>query len=141
MSAVLVLILRILLAIALYAFLAFVLYTLWQEIRLSGFLASGKKIPAITIANADEPGEGLVFNQPEVIIGRDAACEYTITDETVSARHARLSFHHNQWWIEDLKSTNGSFLNEEPLETPTVILSGDSIRCGKVDLTVTIKQD
>ena len=43
-----------------------------------------------------------------------------------------------QWWLEDLKSTNGTFLNEEKLDTPTVIVTGDEIRCGQVPVRVQI---
>ena len=72
------------------------------------------------------------------LLGRDPVCDFQIKNETVSARHARLSYHHKQWWIEDLNSTNGTFLNEEPLYTATVIVSGDEIRCGQVDILVSI---
>jgi pSer/pThr/pTyr-binding forkhead associated (FHA) protein len=57
----------------------------------------------------------------------------------VSARHARLTFHHHQWWVDDLQSTNGTKLNDEPLRIPTVVANGDTIKCGQVDLTVIIK--
>jgi pSer/pThr/pTyr-binding forkhead associated (FHA) protein len=52
--------------------------------------------------------------------------------------HARLSYQNNQWWIEDLNSTNGSFLNNERIDTSTVIVDGDILQCG--DILITINQ-
>jgi pSer/pThr/pTyr-binding forkhead associated (FHA) protein len=139
MSAVVVLIIRILLALSLYAFLGWALYTLWRELQLSNQLINSRRIPAINITQVDtEEGINQEFTKSEVIIGRESGADYVIPNETVSARHARLSYHHNQWWIEDLQSTNGTFLNDEKVETPTVIISGDELRCGNINLLVII---
>ncbi len=75
-----------------------------------------------------------------MIIGRSPNSDYPIANETVSARHARLSYHHNQWWVEDLNSTNGTYLNDERLTFPTVIISGDDLRCGRVNLSIQIEE-
>ncbi len=140
MSAVLVLILRLLLALVLYAFLGYVLFTLWTDLKVTSLLVGTRKIPSMTLSRLEqEPGEGKEFHVPEVMIGRDTSSDFPIQDDTVSSRHARLSYHHNQWWVEDLASTNGTFLNDERLSTPTVIISGDLLRCGKIDLVVTIE--
>ena len=139
MSAVVVLIIRILLTISLYVFLGWALYTLWRDLQLSNQLITSRRIPAINITQIDsEEGVNQEFVSSEVIIGREASIDYVIPAETVSARHARLSYHHNQWWIEDRQSTNGTFLNDERVETPTVIISGDELRCGNVNLLVII---
>ncbi len=139
MSAVIVFILRILLALSLYAFLAWCIYTIWRELYVNNMLISSRKIPAIRIRAVDSNLEtGREFSSQEVIIGRDADCDYSIQDETVSAHHARLSYHHNQWWVEDLNSTNGTFLNDEPVILPTVVISEDELRCGKICLQLTI---
>jgi pSer/pThr/pTyr-binding forkhead associated (FHA) protein len=76
------------------------------------------------------------FNVPVVLIGRDEHCDCSIQHPTVSAQHARLAFHHNQWWVEDLHSTNGTFLNQSPVDTSMVLTLGDELRCGQVVLTV-----
>jgi pSer/pThr/pTyr-binding forkhead associated (FHA) protein len=59
-------------------------------------------------------------------------------DEAMSAHHARISYHHTQWWLEDLNSTNGTFLNRDQVSVPTVIISGDEIKCGNTLLTIRI---
>ncbi len=139
MSGIVVLILRILLAALLYSFLGWALYTLWRDLRTQGQLLSKPNIPPLSISKPGEDGQES-FDIPEVIIGRSPNSDYPIANETVSARHARLSFHHNQWWIEDLNSTNGTYLNDERLTFPTVVASGDDLRCGVVNLAIQIEE-
>lgn len=139
MSAFIVLFLRLLLAGSLYAFLIWALYTLWRDFRAQTQLVTGREIPALLLAyEMDETTIDAQFTQPEVIIGRDPASTFPINDETVSAHHARLSYHKKQWWLEDLHSTNGSFLNDERILAPVVVTSGDIVRCGQADVLVTI---
>ncbi len=137
MTGILVFVLRILLAASLYAFLIWALYTLWQELRASQNLTTGHKAPVLTIRILEaEPEAVHQYSLSQILIGRDPTCELCIPNELVSAQHARLSFHHNQWWVEDLNSTNGTFLNDERVYTPTVLIAGDELRCGKINLQV-----
>jgi pSer/pThr/pTyr-binding forkhead associated (FHA) protein len=139
MSGIVVFILRILLTTSLYAFVGWTVYTLWCELRVNNQMISARKIPAITLSmiNASEE-KSSVFNISEITLGRDNACDFPLQNETVSARHARLSYHHKQWWVEDLQSTNGTFLNDERVSIATVIISGDELRCGNISLIVTL---
>lgn len=137
MSAVVILIFRILLAASLYAFVGWAIYTIWRELRVSSQLVAPDKIPAITLFCTTSEGEIVhQFTDPQAIIGRDPDCDFALPNETVSAHHARLRYHHNHWWIEDLRSTNGTFLNDERVETPTVIISGDELRCGSASIGI-----
>jgi pSer/pThr/pTyr-binding forkhead associated (FHA) protein len=61
-----------------------------------------------------------------------------LDDKAVSALHARLSFHHGQWWAHDLGSRNGTRLNGQRLDAPTVLTTGDEIRCGAARMLVTL---
>jgi pSer/pThr/pTyr-binding forkhead associated (FHA) protein len=107
-------------------------------LHAQGQLLSKPKIPPLLITKTGEEN-ARSFDTPEVMIGRSPNSAYPIPNDTVSARHARLSYHHNQWWVEDLNSTNGTYLNDERLTFPTVIVSGDELRCGKVSLMVRIE--
>jgi pSer/pThr/pTyr-binding forkhead associated (FHA) protein len=77
----------------------------------------------------------------EITIGRDPGCECQVNDEAISSRHARLSFHHNQWWLEDLASTNGTLLNQEPLLMPTVVISDDKFSCGSTFFMISLSDN
>lgn len=138
MVGILVFALRVLLALAIYAFLVWALYTLYQQLRVQHEMIASQNLPILTITMVDaDPPNVRQFNIQEVIIGRDPACQYHLANELISAQHARVSFHHNQWWVEDLHSTNGTFLNGERIFTSTVLVNGDELTCGKISLQMT----
>ena len=144
MSGSIVLVLRLGMAIALYAFLAWAIYLLWREVNRQGYTLSNRRVPNIKIIIQPTQGSQIErhFSQPEIIMGRDPGCDIPIKgDDTISTRHAQLSYHHGQWWIQDLASTNGTFLNQTLLNMPTVITSGDQILCGNARLLVNISVD
>jgi pSer/pThr/pTyr-binding forkhead associated (FHA) protein len=66
----------------------------------------------------------------EIEIGRADHCTIRLADTYASQVHARLSPRNGSWTIEDLGSTNGTFLNERRLESPSQVRSGDKIRIG-----------
>jgi pSer/pThr/pTyr-binding forkhead associated (FHA) protein len=140
MSGPLLLVLRLLLAIILYAFLALAFLSVWRDVNQQRLLLTSRRVPPIslTVGGTDQLLQVRHFKHPVITLGRDPACEYPLDGDTASARHARLSFHHGQWWLEDLNSTNGTLLNGERLSTPTVVISGDEIGCGDTRLTVAI---
>ena len=140
MSAPLVLALRLILALALYSFLGWILYTLWRELQQQGKQLSTRAIPAISLSA--QVGEEIIqrhFRQNEITIARDPGCDFIMYDDTVSARHANLAYHHGQWWLEDLGSTNGVIVNQEKLVIPIVVMTGDHFQCGETEVTIRIE--
>jgi pSer/pThr/pTyr-binding forkhead associated (FHA) protein len=140
MSGPILLVLRLLLTISLYAFLGWAFFVLWRDLSIQSKLLASRRTPPITLIF--EEGEANPkkrhFDQSEITVGRDPTCDCPLLDETVSARHARLAYHHGQWWLEDLGSTNGTKLNESPVTMPTVVISEDKINCGEAAFTVSL---
>lgn len=67
-------------------------------------------------------------------IGRGADCEMRLADERISTRHCRLLRRGDAWWIEDLGSTNRTFVNSEPVvEQAYQLRHGDIVRLGARD--------
>ena len=132
MIATLVLLLRLILAIALYAFLGWALWNLLREFKQQGDKLAAQKKPAITLSIKTEQGKESQrqFLQPQIMIGRDTNCDVAVMDEALSAHHVRLTHHHVQWWLEELNSKQGTFLNHEKLTTPAVVITGDHFKCG-----------
>lgn len=139
MSATLLLALRVAMAVVLYAFLGWALLLLLRDLRQESEKSLARQLARITLILEAEPEpRRYQFTQAEVLIGRDPMCDIEINDSTVSSQHTRLSFHHNQWWVDDLRSRNGTLLNEELVESAVVLTSNDRIRCGGVMLQVKI---
>jgi hypothetical protein len=142
MSGPILLALRIGMTLALYGFVGWALITIWCDVRQQTDLLNATRTPPISLRYQIE-GQAFVrrFNKPEVTIGRDPASDCHLDNQTISAHHSRLSFHHGQWWVEDLRSTNGTFLNQENVQEPLVITAGDTIRCGQVLLEIAFGEE
>lgn len=139
MPGIVLLILRFMLALFLYAFLFWAFITIWQDLRQQLKWRSSPQIPIIRLASSTfQDGKQTAFSIEQIIIGRNPSCDYVIEDSTVSAMHAQVFFRHNQWWVEDLNSTNGTFLNDQKVTIATVITSGDKLLCGDIPISIQI---
>lgn len=140
MSATIVLALRLASVFALLSFLGWTFYLLSREIKRQGAALVNRRVPGLNLTLRTDTGSSWMkyYSQPEVFIGRDPGCDLPLMDETISTRHARLAYHHNQWWVEDLNTTNGTRLNSVFVTMPTVITSGDEIQCGTIRLSVNL---
>ena len=138
MTAILTLILRFALAIALYAFLGWALQTLWRDLKQQGDFLSSQKKPSIRLFATTENGKDVQrrFVQTEITIGRDPNCDFPVMDEAISAHHIKIFYHHSQWWLEDLNSTNGTFIGKDQVTVPTVLINSDQFKCGGTTFTI-----
>jgi hypothetical protein len=64
-------------------------------------------------------------------VGRAPECELRVDDTYASQQHARLFAKNNSWFVEDLGSTNGTFVNEQKLAAPAMLQPGDKVRIGQ----------
>ena len=65
-------------------------------------------------------------------IGRRADSSVVIDDGFVSGSHAEITFDHGDWWLQDLRSTNGTFVNSQPVQGRIRLSDGDIIQFGRV---------
>ncbi|MCB9489748.1 MAG: FHA domain-containing protein [Deltaproteobacteria bacterium] len=63
------------------------------------------------------------------ILGRDPSCHIVVNDEQASRRHGEIVFHEGAYWIRDLDSTNGTYVNGERIDA-FALTDGDNIRVG-----------
>lgn len=146
----LLLVLKLCLLALLYLFFFRVVRAVWAELRpTSPIPAAGAVAPAATPVRKRRKEakdavrtRQLVAREPvelegrawpldgEVSIGRAAGCRITIDDTYASQIHARVFSRDNQWQIEDLGSTNGTWLNRHKVSGPMVIKPGDVIQIG-----------
>jgi len=90
--------------------------------------------PPRELAVIDGQGRRSVPLKESMTIGRAATCDVAVNDSYVSNQHARIYLRDGSWWLEDLRSTNGTYLNRTRVTVPTPISPGDEIRIGKVTL-------
>jgi pSer/pThr/pTyr-binding forkhead associated (FHA) protein len=69
-----------------------------------------------------------------VLIGRAPTCTLVIDDDYASARHCRIFPERGQWMVEDLGSTNGTFLGNQKVTDPVPLRRGDQVRIGATTL-------
>jgi pSer/pThr/pTyr-binding forkhead associated (FHA) protein len=74
------------------------------------------------------------LSEASVIIGRDAECAIVLDDPTVSGHHAQLSYHSGDFYLRDLGSRNGTWVNGRRVTVPHALQPDDTIRLGNSDL-------
>ena len=91
----------------------------------------GKAAASLVVTRGDMEGARLTLGNNQITIGRADDSDLVITDEFASARHARLVPRDGQWYVEDLGSTNGTYLDEAKVTAPTLVHLGVPIRIGR----------
>ncbi|MCL3860787.1 FHA domain-containing protein [Actinotalea sp. K2] len=79
-------------------------------------------------------GTTLPLTSSAILIGRAPSCTLVLDDDYSSSRHARVFPQDGQWFVEDLGSTNGTFLGRQRVEEPTSVTVGSQIRVGQSTL-------
>jgi hypothetical protein len=83
-------------------------------------------------------GVKLTVTSP-IVIGRAPGSDILIPLDVVSGRHARFSLMGTGLMVEDLGSTNGTFINGTPVQGPTPCESGDTVSVGTADIKIGFK--
>jgi pSer/pThr/pTyr-binding forkhead associated (FHA) protein len=90
-----------------------------------------QRTPRLVVERAPGHDSGMIYDlDGELVLGRGDHAEIRLEDPFASARHARIYEQGNILVVEDLGSTNGTYLNEELLETPRPLHPGDRLRIG-----------
>jgi pSer/pThr/pTyr-binding forkhead associated (FHA) protein len=85
----------------------------------------------MVVVSTGEPPAGAVLPAEAVTtIGRDVNNAIVLVDPFVSGEHAVLTFRGRAWFVEDLDSTNGTFLNGEPVDGVAPLSFGDELTLG-----------
>lgn len=128
---------RVAFIVALYLFLVLLGILLWRELRARGARAT-ERAPADLLV-MDPAGTGLDPGEripllAQSTIGRSRENDVTLDDAVISAQHARLTWNGRGWVIEDLNSTNGTFVNGKQVDRPRAVKQGDVIDLGSVKM-------
>jgi ABC-type multidrug transport system ATPase subunit/pSer/pThr/pTyr-binding forkhead associated (FHA) protein len=93
-------------------------------------MANPSLIAIFTIVAGPNAGNKFEIFQQEQIIGRNPSVDIVIAHPEVSSRHARIIYQGEQYFIEDLKSSNGTFVNGQRTQGLVALKDGDAIMLG-----------
>jgi hypothetical protein len=79
-------------------------------------------------------GTKIALTSAPILIGRANDSTLVLTDDYVSTRHARITHHDGHWFVEDLGSTNGTYLGNAKLEGPMILEANVPVRIGAAAL-------
>ena len=146
-------ILKLCLLALLYLFFFRVLRAVWAEVRGPQVVAAGVPRQAARQANreakraqrsappvqlaivepAAQKGRGFALTE-ELTVGRAAGCGVTLDDTFASQIHARVFAQAGTFYVEDLGSTNGTYLNRQKVQGPQAMKRGDRLQVGNTVL-------
>jgi pSer/pThr/pTyr-binding forkhead associated (FHA) protein len=144
--------LKLFLLVLLYLFFLRVLRAVWTEVNVPR-LADGPAAPAAKPAGRQRRAGRGRSNQPhlkvlepagirgrsypldeEITLGRAAGCQVPLEDAYASQVHARVFQRDGHWYVEDLGSTNGTYLNRRRVAGPMVFKRRDKLQIGNTVL-------
>ena len=107
-----------------------------QERRARSKPAKPRKgVPTqVVIVEGGNKGEAVSLDDAPLLIGRGNDAAIRLDDDYVSTRHARIANSGEQWFVEDLGSTNGTYVGTSRISQPTTIQLGTQVRIGKTIL-------
>lgn len=94
----------------------------------------GRAAHQLVVTAGQLAGTRITLGEAQITIGRAEDSTLVITDDYASARHARLVPRDGQWYVEDLGSTNGTYLDRAKVTGPTPVPLGVPIRIGRTSL-------
>ena len=144
-------VLKICLLVLLYLFFFRVLRAVWAEVNLAKASAAEpardrksarrgrsrqRRPPTLTVVEpASIAGQRYQLGD-ELTVGRAAGCEITLDDNYASQVHARIFTRDDRLYVEDLGSTNGTYLNRRKVSAPMVVSRGDQVQIGSTVMEV-----
>ncbi len=138
MSDELLTILRLCLLGLCYLFFFRVLRAVWVETRAPKTTTVSLNSSQRLVITAPKQNAGRSYDlADEITLGRAAGCTISVDDDFVSQMHARVFQRAVQTVVEDLGSTNGTYVNRQRVPAPMVMRLGDQLQVGDTVLEVT----
>ena len=88
----------------------------------------------VAVVEGANTGERAELDAAPILIGRGPDAAIRLDDDYVSTRHARIAASGDQWFVEDLGSTNGTYVGTARITQPTTLSLGTQVRIGKTIL-------
>ena len=98
---------------------------------IKGNAGDSVDLKPILVVDGSNKGERADLDQAPILIGRGSDAAIRLDDDYVSTRHARIASSGDQWFVEDLGSTNGTYIGSARITQPTTLTLGTQVRIGK----------
>lgn len=85
----------------------------------------------LVLSEGANAGVRVPLDGSPILLGRGADATIRLDDDYVSTRHARFVAHGDDWYVEDLGSTNGTYIGSQRITTPVMVSIGVQVRVGK----------
>ncbi|HEY6564350.1 MAG TPA: SpoIIE family protein phosphatase [Pirellulaceae bacterium] len=85
-------------------------------------------MPSLRVMAGESMGQQFVLDRPKLIVGRHPQCEIVVPSGAVSRNHAQLVDRDGVFFVEDLQSRNGTYVNGRRITVPTKLDDGDEVR-------------
>lgn len=93
-------------------------------------LRGRRPLSVLAVVDGSLRGTTVPLKESGVLLGRNPECTLVIDDDYASGRHARVYFDDRSWYVEDLDSTNGTFVDGHRITEPTPLKEGTQLRIG-----------
>jgi len=144
-----ILLLRVVAALLLYAFVGAALFLIWRDWRAAAGQvertrrAAARSLGRLVVVHGGgtdlAPGHSFALSALTGL-GRAPSNTVIVEDPFASTEHALLYHREGRWWLEDLNSRNGTLLNGERLRAPAIVATGDEVGIGGVRLRIELEE-
>lgn len=94
-------------------------------------IQTDQKVAKLVVTGGDKAGAEIALSGRQLTIGRAGDSDLIVDDEYASTHHAKLVFINGEWLIQDLDSTNGTFLEGQKVSTPQTVSMNAQVRVGQ----------
>jgi predicted component of type VI protein secretion system len=94
---------------------------------------------SLVVAQGVHTGKVIPITLPQFVIGRDPECQLRPASPAISKRHCAVLVRGGKVFVQDFGSTNGTFVNEEPVKGEVEVKDGDRLKAGPLDFTISLQ--
>ncbi|MBR5951465.1 MAG: FHA domain-containing protein, partial [Actinomycetaceae bacterium] len=100
--------------------------------------ARSSKNPSLVVTDGALAGTTIPLGHSDIIVGRSPDSALVLNDTYSSSRHARFFLNEGAWWVEDLQSTNGTYINGQKLTAPVQLRPGMAVTVGRTTMELRV---